>query len=159
MLPVYDPALYYTPEAMEKQTGIQVDVPTMVEHPEIHIIARSGSSISDQKLFNECRQESLKDLSEELTTNDKIPIKDVVRFFHGDGPAQQYEAGHKCGGTYSCVACGEKTECFDDFCYCHHALKRNFAECQKFVTKGTVWKRRGKYNLCCHLQYTTPYRI
>ena len=33
-------------------------------------------------------------------------MKDIVRFFQVDGPAQQYEAGNSAGGVYSCVSCG-----------------------------------------------------
>ena len=79
--PIYDPAFYYSPDEMEERTGVRVDVPTLVEHPEIHIIARSGSSLSDQSLFNMCRQECLQGLSDTICTKDGIPIRDVVRFF------------------------------------------------------------------------------
>ena len=148
--PIYDPAFYYSPDEMEERTGVRVDVPTLVEHPEIHIIARSGSSLSDQSLFNMCRQECLQGLSDTICTKDGIPIRDVVRFFHGDGPAQQFEAGHKVGGTYSCVGCGSKTERFDDFSYCHYAMKRSYGDCQEFVTKGIAWKQRGKHYIYTH---------
>ena len=29
-----------------------------------------------------------------------------MRFFHGDGPASQLEAGHQKGGNYFCPTCG-----------------------------------------------------
>ena len=72
------------------------------------------------------------------------PVVDILRFFHGDGPAQQYEAGHKIGGKYSCVGCGALTSRFDDFAYCHHAPRQTFAERQEFVLQGQAWKQRGK---------------
>ena len=119
---------------MEQKTGVRIDVQAIVEQPEIHIIGRSGASISDQMLFNECRQECQRVIHEPVSTQSGILIRDVMRFFHGDGPAQQFEAGHKQGGTYSCVSCGAKTTRFDDFGYCHYSEKRTFQECQEFVT-------------------------
>ena len=62
----------------------------LIEHPEVHMIAWS-----DQRLFNEHRQESFCGLGELLLIEQGIPIKDVVCFFLGDGPAQQFEAGPK----------------------------------------------------------------
>jgi hypothetical protein len=35
-----------------------------------------------------------------------VQVNDVMRFFHGDGPAQQFEAGNSVGGNYCCVGCG-----------------------------------------------------
>lgn len=71
------------------------------------------------------------------------PVVDILRFFHGDGPAQQYEAGHKIGGKYSCVGCGALTSRFDDFAYCHHAPRQTFAEHQEFV-QGQAQNQRDK---------------
>ncbi len=117
--PIYDKAFYYTADEIEQRTGVRLNVQTLVERPEIHILGRSGA---DQKLFNECRQECMKAISEPVETGSKIIIEDCIRFFHGDGPAQQYESGHKQGGIYSCVGCGSKTALFDDFAHCHHTV-------------------------------------
>ena len=74
-------------------------------------------------LFNQCHQECLQQIEDSVMTESGLVIHDVLRFFHGDRPAQQYEGGHKQEGTYSCVGCGAKTARFDDFAYCHHAEK------------------------------------
>lgn len=100
---VYDPAFYFTPQEM-KQKGADIDVPTTVEEPQVHILGRSSSSFEDQTRFIECRRECLLDMVKVLHTQAGIPIHDV-RFFHGDGPAMQFEAGNKIGGYYSCVGC------------------------------------------------------
>ena len=92
-------------------------------------------------------------IDEPVTSESGIAIHDVIRFFHGDGPAQQYEGGHKQGGTYSCVGCGARTAMFDDFAYCHHAEKRAYRDCQDFVTKGHAWKKRGTVHSLEHIQY------
>ena len=52
---VYDPALYYTPQEMQEK-GADIDVPTVVEDPEVHILGRSSSSLSDQLNYIECRK-------------------------------------------------------------------------------------------------------
>ena len=84
-----------------------------------------------------------------LKTTAGTPVVDVLRFFHGDGPAQQFEAGHKIGGKYSCVGCGALTSRFDDFAYCHHAPRQAFAERQEFVLQGQAWKQGGKNTQRC----------
>ncbi len=76
---VYDSAFYYTPEEM-KQKGVDIDIQTIVETPELHILARSGSSLHDQRMFNECRRQSLAKFSSTIYTKEGIPIKDNIRF-------------------------------------------------------------------------------
>ena len=49
--------------------------------------------------------------------------------FHGDGPAQQFEAG---GGNYSCVGCGARTDRMDDIAYTFRCVKLSIAERQSF---------------------------
>ena len=65
-------------------------------------------------LYSECRSQCLQDLQVVLKTAAGTPVVDILRFFNGDGPAQQFEAGHKIGGKYSCVRCGALTSRFDD---------------------------------------------
>ena len=79
--------LYFTGEEMS-QKGVQIDVATIVETPEVHILGKSSSSLEDQRMFTDCRRDSLSDFSEIIYTEAGIPVMDVVRFFHGDGPAQ-----------------------------------------------------------------------
>lgn len=147
---IYDPAIYYTPEEMEAKTGRKVDVQSVVEAPQIHILGRSSSSIEDQLKFNVCRVQSLADLASHLKTNAGTTVQDILRFFHGDGPAQQFEAGHKQGGNYSCTGCGSLTARFDDLTYCHYSPKLSFLERQEFVLQGHAWRKKGKKP---HLQY------
>lgn len=107
--PIYDPVFYLTPEEMEQKSGVYMDVQGIIEQPEVHIIRKSSSSIAEQTMFNECRQECLKEIGEAVHTSFGITVNNTVRFFHGNGPAQQFEAGYKQGGTYSCIGCGAKT--------------------------------------------------
>ena len=137
--PIYDESFYYTDREIMESTGKNINIQSIVERPEIHIIGRSGASIANQMLFNKCRQECMGQIDEPVTSESGIAIHDVIRFFHGDGPAQQYE--------------GARTAMFDDFAYCHHAEKRAYRDCQDFVTKGHAWKKRGTVHSLEHIQY------
>lgn len=156
--PIYDPVFHLTPEEMEQKTGVYMDVQGIVEQPEVHIVGRSSSSIAEQTMSSMCCQECLKEIGEAVHTSFGIAVNNTVRFFHGDGPTQQFEVGHKQGGTYSCVGCGAITARFNDFSYCHYSEKRTYRECQECVTSGVAWKRRGKpmhsWKSCSHTGYT-----
>ena len=41
---------------------------------------------------------------------------DIVRFFHGEGPAQQFEWKHG-RRNFCCVACGARSDRTDDIAY------------------------------------------
>ena len=70
-----------------------------------------------------------------------VVVTDIVRFFHGDGPAQQFEAGHFIGGNYCCVGCGAHSSCFDDVVHSCRSEKHNLQSRQNFVIKGHAWKK------------------
>ncbi len=140
---MYDPA-FYTPDEMKAIKGVDTDVPAILEAPEIHILGRSTSSTEDQLLFQETRRECLKEVGDRIVTKKGVPVKDVVRFYHGDGPAAQFEAGHKQGGTYCCAGCGADSNRFNDLAYSYRAPKPTLKERQEFVLKGRAWKQGGK---------------
>ena len=135
---VYDPAFYHTPEEVGGK-----DVQTIIERPEIHILGRSGSSLQDQALFNNCRLECIQELSTPLHTTTGIQVIDTLRFFHGDGPAQQYEAGNSFGGTYPCVQCGVASEEMSELECAYKCQTRSLKERQEFILEGQVWKKGG----------------
>ena len=140
---IYDPAIYYTTEEMKTLKGINIDVPAVVAKPEVYIIGRSSSSTEDQLLFVETRRECLKEMRETISTTTQVEVHDVLRFFYGDGPAAQFEAGHKQGGTYCCVGCGADSGCFTDIAYSYHAPKLTLQERQAFVLQGNAWRKGG----------------
>ena len=78
---IYDSAFYYTSDEMKALKGIDIDVPTLVESPEIHILGRSGSSLDNQAEFNTIRKQCLQDLSVSLKTTSGVPVQDICRFF------------------------------------------------------------------------------
>ena len=61
----YYPVFYYTTEEMQCK-GVNIDVPTTVEDPQIHILGRLSSSLGDQAHLIESRSECLLSLSLEL---------------------------------------------------------------------------------------------
>ena len=69
---IYDPAL----------KGIDIDVSTLVESPEIHILGRSSFSLDNQAEFNTTRNQFLQDLSVSLKTTSGVPVQDICQFFH-----------------------------------------------------------------------------
>ena len=75
---------------------------SIVERPYIYILARSGASVKDQLLYVPTRCEDVTELSEplEISLDGKIQTYcDKLRFFTGDGPARQLEAGQQIGGN------------------------------------------------------------
>ncbi len=83
---IYDPAFYLTTKELADKS-VNVDVQTVVEKPEMHIIARCGSSDVEKFILNEPRSECLVSLSDPIKTASSIAVTDTLRFFHGDSPA------------------------------------------------------------------------
>ena len=79
-----------------------------MEDPQIYILGRSTSSLSDQAKFTESR------IISEIKTQSGISIADVMRFFHGDGPTMQFEAGNKICGYYCCIGCDAHSTRFNE---------------------------------------------
>lgn len=50
------------------QKGVNKDIRTVVEEPQVHILGRSTSSLDDQIKFIECRSEWLLDMGKVLCT-------------------------------------------------------------------------------------------
>ena len=138
---VYDPAFFYTNGEL-KSKGLNIDIQTFVEEPQVHILARSSSSVEDQQMFSECRRECTDQLQETLKTSRGTVITDVIRIFHGDGPAQRFEAGNKIGGNYACVGCDAKASTFDDPVLTHHANHPTLSDRQNFILQGILWKSK-----------------
>ena len=138
---MYDPAFYHTPDEMKSKTGKVIDVQGIVECPELHIIGRSTSTLKDQLKYVECRKQCMLEMGAPISLANGVVVTDIVRFFHGDGPAQQFEAGHSIGGNYCCVGCGAHSSCFDDVVHSCRSEKHNLQSRQNFVIKGHAWKK------------------
>ena len=102
---IYEPAFYYTSDEAKAPKAIDIDVPTTVKMPEVHILGRSTSLLENQAELNITHKECLSDFSVCLTTTSEVQVHDICQIFHGNGPAAQFEAGHNTGCKYSCVGC------------------------------------------------------
>ncbi|CAC5423340.1 unnamed protein product [Mytilus coruscus] len=67
-------------------------------------IDSSGSKDTEQVSYTPTRTEDLEELRKGIIF-DGIPYTFQLRFFSGDGPARQFEAGQQRGGNFSCL-CG-----------------------------------------------------
>ena len=78
---------------------------------------------------------------------------DTICFFYSDGPAAQFEAGHKQGGIYCCVGCGADSGRFSDIAYSYHAPKLTLKERQEFVLLG----KQGGKEVSTYYKYSCKY--
>ena len=88
----YDPAVFYTNEEYKVNTGKNVNIQKEIERPELHLIARCGSSDHEQLLYAEARLQCIQDLSKNIEMNG-IEYTDKLRFIHGDSRARGRTAG------------------------------------------------------------------
>ncbi len=138
-----DTAFYLTQEEANSKLKKEIDIQSTVEAPAIHILGRSSSSVEDQALFSVTRKECLSMLNTPLTLSDGRKVRDIVRFFHGDGPAQQFEAGNSIGGNYCCIGCGVKSDRIDDIAYAYRCKTLDLQQRQEFLLQGIAWKKIG----------------
>ncbi|XP_066928359.1 uncharacterized protein [Clytia hemisphaerica] len=99
----YDKALFYTNEEYREKFHKNVNVQAKIKSPKMYLLARCPSS-EEQLFYSETRLEDIKSLSFDLEVDGTI-VKDVMRFFKGDGPACQTECGQQKGGNYFCWVC------------------------------------------------------
>ena len=114
---LYDPAFFYTPEEMKARGFGDVDVAAIVERPHLYILGRCGSKEVEQLAYVDIRQECLDYLPYQVETSDGVKVNDVMRFFHGDGPEQQFESGEQRGGNAGCSGCSGDSRRYHDPTY------------------------------------------
>ena len=145
---LYDSAVFYTSLEYEELFGSAVNVQRMVETPEIYIIARCRNN-DEQLAYVNTRMEDLMDLKNGISVDDLddtfngIILTDVMRLFHGDGPATAFEAGNSKGGTYFCPSCDVHSCLTDDISYSYQKKIRSLAYKQKDILKGTVARKKS----------------
>lgn len=72
---LYDPAVFLTNEEYKLKTGKSLNVQKIIETPEVHFIARCGSSDSELLMHNETRMECIDGLQQS-----NIKLQDQVEF-------------------------------------------------------------------------------
>eukprot|EP00731_Ephydatia_muelleri_P016427 Em0009g851a len=118
-------------------------IQTIVEEPHLYLIALNSSSIEDQAAIIPDRVSCLPDLNEPLVTESGIAVHDVLRFFTGDHPAQQFERGTQVGGVYKSEGCGCKSTMMADQANSLHCKTRSLGDIQTLAVQGVLGKVPG----------------
>ena len=139
---LYDPAFFYTPEEMKVRGYGDVDVPAVVERPHLYILGRCGSKEAEQLAYVETRQECLDCLPNQVETSSGVKVNDVMRFFHGDGPEQQFESGEQRGGHAGCCACSGDSRRYRDLTYTFRRPLLSLADRQHMVLAGPAGREK-----------------
>jgi hypothetical protein len=134
---LYDPACYLTNEEYMEMFPERppVDIQGQIERPYLYILGQSSSSDIDQLSYILTRIEDLKTLRKQEGES-----KYILRFFSGDGPARQFEAGHQRGGNYSCL-CGIKTKDHANLEHAYSIAPPSLKQRAKVFKDGTLWKK------------------
>ena len=101
---VYDKALYTTDDEYYLKLGCHKNVQVEVEKTELYLIARFTSN-DQQMLYTDTRNKDHQMTRYPTKISGEIYLHDIIRFFHGDGPACQLEAGQQKGGDSPCWTC------------------------------------------------------
>ena len=146
---LYDPAVFYTSKEYKILHGDDVNIQSQIEIPELYIIGRCKSN-DEQLGYISTRVECLKYLSEGIVINEldesydkSFILNDVMRMFHGDGPASQMEAGNQKGGNYFCPSCDIHICQTDDISCSFEKKYSSFSEKQSFILNGVIGKRNS----------------
>ena len=129
---IYDAAVFM----QDKAHNIQ----TIVEEPYIYLFALNSSTIEDQAGLIADRVECLSGLNDPLIASNGVPVHDVIRFFVGDHPAQQFEGGTQVGGIYKCGACGCKDKLMDDQAHSLNCKTRSLTDLHALAIGGKLGK-------------------
>lgn len=113
----YDEAVFYTTAEYETLSGIKMAVQSFIETPELYLSGRRRSK-DEQLGYVETRTEYLKEFNIRLHAGD-IPVADIMRFFHADGPVMRFEAGNQKGGHYFCPNCDINFIQTEDISHCY----------------------------------------
>ena len=79
-----------------------IDFPALVEKPNIYILGRCIGKEVEQLGYSQTRCQCLDELQNNLLTIKGCPVTDIMRFFHTNGPEQQFESGEQRGGNNGC---------------------------------------------------------
>ena len=131
---IFDPALFYTDEEYFQISGKNVNVQAIVEKPELYILARCPGT-DEQLAYTDTRLEDLFDLTNCITV-DGLEFRDIMRFFKGDGPAAQFEAGQQKGGHYKCCGCEIHIRNVRDYTYSKYLPYLSFDDCRNKVLES-----------------------
>ena len=91
---LYNPAIHYRDHEFLAKFKKDIHVQPHIEKPVLYLIARCPAT-DQQLLYSSLRRTDIFELKEELSTSYGLILTDKLRFFKGDSPAKQFEAGQK----------------------------------------------------------------
>ena len=138
--PTFDPAVYLCPS---ETTSAFKDIPTIVERPQLYLLARCSSSDAEQLTYMETRLEDTVELKiSDIQTNKGIKVQFIMRMFIGDGPAQHFETGESSGGHNGCSGCASDARRFWDLAYTFWAKHLTLKDRKDIVLAGPAGRQR-----------------
>ena len=149
---LYDSAVFLTSKEYKKKIGIDVHVQRKIETPELYINIVGRCRNNDEQLgYIEIRVDCLKELTNPLNASELVSsydstiyIRDIMRMFHGDGPASAIEAGNQKGGHYFCPSCDIHICQTNDISYSFQKPFRSLSYKQNLVLKGKFGRINSK---------------
>ena len=75
---IYDPAVY-----VAEKYGVSPAIQTIVEQPEIYILALNSTRIQDQAVIIKDRVECLHSVSEPIISSGGVSVHDIIRLYAG----------------------------------------------------------------------------
>ena len=97
-------------------------------------------------MYVDTRTEDLMELRQPITTENGIQIVDTLRFFKGDGPSAQFEAGQQKGGGYFCWSCEVNADRCDDLAQFITGRQEN-KSIEKVAKQNAIWDQERPFQL------------
>ena len=88
----------------------------IIEKPELYIIGRCRAN-DEQIMYIKPKIQDIIGM-QPIYTTDNVKIQDNLSYFHGDGPAAQFECGNQKLDHYFCVSCNVSSFMIEDFAHC-----------------------------------------
>ena len=79
---LYSKTIFFTDEEYYVKFGRRLNIQSVVEQPEIYIVAKCSDTIAQKLAYIDVRREDLKEMETPLVVNDVV-LKDTMRFFQG----------------------------------------------------------------------------
>ena len=114
---LYDKAIHLTDKEFETFHGKKIDAQGEVENPDVYILVRCPSD-EHQLMYSNIRNEDIRLLKYPINV-EGYKLHDELRFFHGDGPACETEAGQQKNRNYPCWLCPADFNFSSDLEYLH----------------------------------------
>ena len=89
----------------------------------------------------------MQSLSEPVLTSNGVQITEIMRFFHGDCPQQEFEAGEQKGGNAGCASCSRDARKYKDLAVSQRRPQPSLSERLKKVLQGPAGKNRKNSGL------------